>query len=253
MRGPVIDPTPRSRPLSEPERRAYELGRRKYARGDLDGALAEFRRFLRTRRGFADVHYMVGTLLERKSNLPAAVRSLEVALKLNPSYVEALLALASLSEQRGDFERSRLLAERARALSGPSGGGIDPTTRAKLANMQAELGDAFRQAGELRDAVDAYRRALARCPHFHDVRYRLGLALRELGRPDAALTEFRRVLRGNPRFLEAAVQRAVTLYSLGRTEVARAQLREVLLEDPQRDDARMYLRLMEPPAPPRDS
>jgi tetratricopeptide (TPR) repeat protein len=251
--GPAIDATPRSRPLSAPERRAYELGRRKYARGDVDGALDEFRRFLHTRRGFADVHYMVGTLLERKSDLPGATRSLEYALKLNPGYIEALLALASLSEQRGDFERSRRLAERAHSLLGPDRGGVDPTTAAKLANMQAELGDAFREAGELRDAVDAYRRALARCPEFHDIRYRLALALRELGRPDAALTELRRVLHGNPRFLEAAVQRAVTLYSLGRTDVARAQLREVLIEDPEREDARMYLRLLDPPRPPRDS
>ena len=196
---------------------------------------------------------MVGTLLERKSDLQAATRSLERALQLNPGYVEALLALASLSEQRGDFDRSRVLAERAHAHMGPTQGAIDPTTRAKLANMQAELGDAFREAGELRDAVDAYRKALERCPHFHDVRYRLAIALRELGRPDAALTELRKVLRGNPRFLEAAVQRGVTLYSLGRTEEARAQLRDVLREDPERNDARMYLRLLSTPAAPRDS
>jgi tetratricopeptide (TPR) repeat protein len=238
-----------SGPLTESERRAYELGRRRYLSGDLDGALEEFDRFLRTRRGFADVHYMVGTLLERKRELPAAIRSLEEALALNPGYVEALLALASFREQQGDFDRSRELTERAHALLGPTRGGLDSTTRAKLANLQAELGDAFREAGVLRDAVDAYRKALDRCPQFHDVRHRLAIALRELGRPDAALTEFRRVLQGNPRFLAASVQLAVTLYSLGRSEEACAQLRGVLAEDPARDDARMYLRILGAPPP----
>jgi tetratricopeptide (TPR) repeat protein len=243
-------PDPRStRPLSQAERRAYELGRRGWLRGDVDAGLAELRTLLRTRAGFADVHYMVGTLLERRGDLPGAMRSLEAALQLNPAYVEALLALASLCEQQGDFERCRALTERAQSRLRPEEGGLDPTTCAKLANLQAELGDALREAGELRDAVDAYRKALQRCPDFHDVRHRLALTLRDVGRPDTALAELRRVLRGNPHFLEAAVQLGVTLYSLGRSDEAREALGRVLERDPGREDAAMYLRLLGPGAP----
>jgi tetratricopeptide (TPR) repeat protein len=238
-----------TRPLSEAERRAYELGRRGWLRGDAEVALSELRSLLRTRAGFADVHYMVGTLLERRGDLAGATRSLEAALQLNPGYVEALLALASLCEQQGDFERCRELTERAQGRLRPEEGGLDPVTRAKLANLQAELGDAFREAGCLGDAVDAYRKALQRCPEFHDVRHRLALTLRDVGRPDAALAELRRVLRGNPHFLEAAVQLGVTLYSLGRSDAAREQLEAVLARDPDREDARMYLRLLSPGTP----
>lgn len=186
----------------------------------------------------------MATLLERKGDLESASQHLHEALHQNPAYIEALLALASLYERKGDFDRSRDLASRAADLAGPARGRIDPTTRAKLANMQAELADAYREAGELREAVAGYRKALERCPHFHDVRFRLGVALREAGQPDAACAEFRRVIRANPAFRDATVQLGLTLYGLGRSPEAVEQWREVLREEPDRQDARMYLRLV---------
>ena len=136
------------------------------------------------------------------------------------------------------------LGERAGSVGRAQSGVIDPTTRAKLANLEAELADAYREAGELRDAVDGYRRALSRCPHFHDVRYRLASALRDAGRPDAARAEFERVIEANPAFLEAQVQLGVTLYSLGRTREARTRWEAVLERDPGHKDASMYLRMV---------
>lgn len=231
-------------PLSATERRTYELGRRRYAEGDPEGALAAFRKFLATRPTYADVHYMVGTLFERRDELDAAAESWREALRLNPSYIEALLALASLHEREGDFEMSRQLTERAGTVGQAASGRVDPTTRAKLANLEAELADAYRDAGEWRAAIDGYRRSLARCPHFHDVRFRLALALREAGRPDAALSEFLRIRDANPAFLEARVQTGVTLYSLGRTREAVSHWEAVLASDAGHREARMYLRLV---------
>lgn len=235
--------------MTRAERRLYEVGRRRYAQGDGEGALAAFREFLSTRPTYADVHYMMGTLLERRNELDAAAESFREALRLNPSYVEALLALATLYERRGDFDSSRQLAERAGSVGVATSGRVDPTTRAKLANLQAELADAYREAGELRDAIDGYRKALSRCPHFHDLRYRLALTLREAGRPDAALVELRRVIDANPSFHEAQVQLGVTLYSLGRGPEAVGCWKQVLVDDPADRDARMYLRLVAPQAP----
>ena len=230
--------------LTASERHDYEVGRRRYERGDWDGALESLRRFLETRREFADVHYMVGTLLEHADELGPAADSLREALRLNPAYTEAMVALSSIYERSGEFARSRALAERVAQLALPSAGAIDATTRGKLANLEAELGDAYREAGQLQDAVAAYRKALDRCPTFHDIRYRLGITLREAGLPDRALAEFSRVRRGNPSFLDAIVQTGVTLYTLGRTSEAIAEWRLVLERDPLRADARMYLRMV---------
>ena len=70
---------------------------------------------------------MVGILEERRGRDDAAITSLGEAVRINPAYAEALLALASLHERRGDFDRSRELAERASQLSRSSGEGLDPT------------------------------------------------------------------------------------------------------------------------------
>ena len=230
--------------MTPAERRSYQRACRSFERGDDAVALSEFSRLLETRRGYADLHYKVGVLQERRDDLDSAERSLREALRINPRYAEALLALASVYERQGDFAGSREVAERARAVLRPVDGGLDVTTRGKLANLQAGLGDAFHQAGELREAIEAYRKALDRCPDFHDIRLRLGIALREAGLPDQALAEFRRTLRGHPAFLDAAVELGLTLYTLGRSEEAIREWTSVVERDSTRDDARMYLRLV---------
>jgi tetratricopeptide (TPR) repeat protein len=231
-------------PLSDAERRCYEIGRRRWERGEREGALRAFERLLETRREFADVHYMVGTLREQADDLPAAAESLREALRLNPAYAEAMVALASIYERLGEFARSRALAERVAQQALPSAGALDATTRGKLANMEAQLADAYRAAGALPDAIEAYRKALDRCPTFHDIRFRLAITLREAGFPDRALAELARVRRANPDLLDAAVQAGLTLYTLGRSEEALAEWRGVLERDRTREDARMYLRMV---------
>jgi len=237
---------PDSPPLTSSERRAYALGRRSFERGDDETALTQLRNLLRTRQGFADVHYMLGVLLERGDEPAAAARCLTRALRINPDYAEARLALASLYERQGNYERSREITEHARVRSAASQGALDPTTRGKLANLQAALGDAYREAHEPQEAIEAYRKALDRCPDFHDIRLKLGIALREAGLPNRALAEFHRIQRSHPEWLDATVQAGLTLYSLGRTEDARREWTAVLKKDPGRRDARMYLRLVRP-------
>jgi tetratricopeptide (TPR) repeat protein len=230
--------------LAPSERRDYELGRRCYERGEWEPALDALRRFLEKRRDYADVHYMVGTSLEHTGDLGAAAGNLREALRLNPAYAEAMVALASIYERMGEFERSRALAERVAKLARPGAGALDATTRGKLANLEAELADAYRAAAAFPDAIEAYRKALDRCPGFHDIRYRLAVTLREAGLPDQALAELARVRRGNPDFLDASVQIGLTLYTLGRCDEAEAEWRGVVERDRLREDARMYLRMV---------
>lgn len=231
-------------PLSPAERRLYRLGVRSFERGDDDSALAQLSELALTRDGFADVHYMLGVLHERRNDVGTASRCLTRALRINPHYAEALLALAAVSERQGDFERSQQITERARSHGPAPDGRVDATTRGKLANLQAALGDAYREAGELREAIEAYRKALDRCPTFHDIRMRLASALREAGLPQQALAELERVLRVSPGLHDAAVQIGVVQYSLGRSDEAVAQWQAVLAQDPGRGDAAMYLRLL---------
>ena len=225
----------------------------------MEAALHHLGRLVGTRNGFADVHYMLGLLHERRGDLPAAARCLERAIQINPDYAEAVLALGSVYEQRNEYERARALAGSLRVVgpADPAGSGddakanatparheraLDPTTQGKLANLQAAVGDAYREAGELRDAIDAYRRALERCPQFHDIRHRLGSALREAGLPGQAVAELRRVLRSAPDHLASAVQLGLAYYGMGRLDEAVREWAAALARDPGRADALLYLR-----------
>jgi tetratricopeptide (TPR) repeat protein len=103
----------------------------------------------------------------------------------------------------------------------------------------ARSADAYCEVGDFREAVEAYRKALERCPTFHDIRQRLGMALREAGLGSQALEEF------NPTYLDAAVQLGLTLYTMGRSREAIAEWKRVLNRDPSRESARMYLNLLD--------
>lgn len=226
------------------DREIFLLGQRAFERGDVAAALEHFDRLIAHDVHFADVHCMIGRIREGRGDLEGALTHLREAIRLNPSYVEALLALATLHERRGEFDRAQGYAERASQLSRPTAGGLDPTTRGKLANQQADLADALVEAGERRDAIEQYRGALERCPTFHDIRHRLGRTLREAGLPAQAASEFQRILRLQPQLLDSQIQLGLTWYSMGRTGDAIAEWEAVLEKDPSRDEARMYLRLV---------
>ncbi len=229
---------------SASERELLQQGRRAFEHGDDATALRCLERLVESGLRFADVHYMIGIVHERHGDLDAAAASLREAIRINPAYVEALVALASVCESQGDFAESQGHAERAGRLCRASAGGLDPTTRGKLANQQAALADALAQAGLRREAIDQFRQALERCPTFLDVRHRLGVTLREAGLPFQALQEFERILDAHPGLVESRVQLGLTCYAMGRTADAIQAWQQVLALDPTRREAHMYLRLV---------
>ncbi|MBK7951251.1 MAG: tetratricopeptide repeat protein [Deltaproteobacteria bacterium] len=229
---------------SQTDRQNLEQGRRAFERGDDEGALESLERVVASGLRFADVYYRIGIVHERRGELESAATSLREAIRINPAYVEALLALASVCERGGDYDQARGLAERAGQLARPGAGGLDPTTRGKLANQQAALADALVSAGLHREAIEHYRQALDRCPIYHDIRHRLGVALREAGLPFQAVLEFERILDVRPELVESRIQLGLTCYAMGRSDEARKAWRQVLAVDPTRREAAMYLRLV---------
>jgi tetratricopeptide (TPR) repeat protein len=219
--------------------------RQAFERGDDEAAERGLTRLVGSGLPFADVHYMLGLVHERRGDLDAASARLKDALRINPGYVEAHLALASVCEQRGDFAQSEQHAIRAGQLARPGDGGLDPTTRGKLTNQQAALADALAEAGLQREAIEQYRQALERCPTFHDIRHRFAVALREAGLPFQAMQELQRILDVHPGLVESRIQLGLTCYAMGRIDEARRTWQAVLEDSPMQREARMYLRLVD--------
>lgn len=80
----------------------------------------------------------------------------------------------------------------------------------------AQLGEEYRRAGQLADAVDTCRTGLTTHPEYVSARVTLGRALLALGRLDEAIVELRQVLATAPENLAATRSLADALRLHGR-------------------------------------
>ena len=119
-----------------------------------------------------------------------------------------------------------------------------PFARGKIANMHADLGDAYSALGLQTEAIREYERALSLCPSFVDIRTKLALVLRDTGRVEEASRVFSEVKQANPRYLPARLHLGVTLYSQGKSAEAAAEWEAVLALDPTNASAKMYLQMV---------
>ncbi|HZU84702.1 MAG TPA: tetratricopeptide repeat protein [Polyangiaceae bacterium] len=239
--------------MDEHTKQLLLLGREHYQKRELEKAEQMLRQVLEVHDRLADVHEMLGVICHTRGNFVEAEHHFERALSINPAYTEAALNLAVTYNDRGKYEAARQVYARIRGTpSGPIQG-LDPFARGKIANMHAEVGQAYADAGLVREAVTEYEKAVALCPQFADLRTRLGLLLRELNDLPRAREQYEAAVDARPAYVPARVQLGVTLLALGETEAAAEQWRRVLELEPDNVRAKMYLRLLDAAQEPASS
>jgi tetratricopeptide (TPR) repeat protein len=231
-------------------RELVALGKEHFQRGDYSLAAGHLEQVAARGAKFADVHHMLGVIYHHLGEFEPAQRAFEKALQINPDYIEAALNLAIVCNDLGQYERAQAVygdaIQRARSPQKRDPNGdepLDPYTRGKIANLHAAVGDGYLSVRRPNDAASEYRRALALCPTFVDLRLKLAHALQEAADVDAALAEFRLAVQHAPAYLPARVALGTALYSGGKLDEALAQWEEVLRIDPQHRTAGMYLKL----------
>jgi len=105
------------------------------------------------------------------------------------------------------------------------------THHAPRAEVHNKEGLAFQFQGDLQEAIESYRRALAISPDYAEAHYNLGTVLESKGMITEAISHFEKATDINPRFTEA--KKRLGLY--GRGELAPFSSTEVL------DQALAYL------------
>jgi tetratricopeptide (TPR) repeat protein len=221
------------------------LGRGFYEKKQFDEAERYLVQVVDKNQSFADVYNMLGNIYHEGGHFGRAQRCFETALRLNPAYTEAALNLAVIYNDMGKYAQSREVYGRALERQQNAPQGVDPFVMGKIANMYADIGDVYRSAGLLNDAINEYQRALQLGPKFVDIRLKLADALRDGGQVELAVAEFQKIFQSNPEFLLARVNYGITLFSMGKRLEAATEWKGVLAKDPAHKGAAMYLRFVD--------
>ena len=230
--------------MDEQTKQLLLLGREHYQRREFEKAEEALREVLERDERVADVHDMLGIIFHSRGNLSAAERHFERALAINPGYTEAALNLAVTYNDRGRYDAARQLYARFKTQRPGAPAGLDPFARGKIANMHAEVGEAYADADMLREAVQEYEKAIVLCPHFADLRTRLGSLFRAQNDLTHARAQFEAAIETRPSYVPARMQLGVTLLSLGESAAAVEEWRRVLEIEPDNARAKMYLRVV---------
>src|ERR1017187_385490 len=230
--------------MDEHTKQLLLLGREHYQKREFEKGEALLRQVLDKNDRLADVHDMLGVICHTRGNFAQAEHHFERALAINPSYTEAALNLAVTYNDRGKYEAARQVYTRIRGTPGGSVPGLDPFARGKIANMHAEVGQAYADAGLPREAILEYEKAVGLCPQFADLRTKLGMLLRELNELPRARHQYEAAIEARPNYVPARIQLGITLLSQGEADKAREQWDKVLELEPDNARAKMYLRMM---------
>lgn len=219
-------------------------GREAYKRGDLVNAERALTEAIeKGAKDFADVHHLLGVVYHSWGLYAKARGAFESALQINPHYTEAAMNLSITYNDLGRYtEAQEVLAQ----VVGDRDQALDLLSRAKIANMHAAVGDAYRSAGLPAEAAIEYERALGLCARFVDIRSRRAAALAEASRPDEAIVELKKAVADNPHYVPALLQLGLLLHAQGDTAGAREALEQVLRLKPGHERAATYLRMLEP-------
>jgi len=218
------------------------LGREHYEKREFEKAEYLLKQVVDKTDRFADVFDMLGVIAHSKGDFAKAEECFEKAIQLNPNYTEAQLNLMVTYNDLGKYDAAREIYSNIRSRDAGDRR-ADPFAKGKIANMHAEISQAYQDAGMTIQAIEELEKAVGLCPGFADLRTRLGILLRDTGDAARAREEFEAAKKANPKYLQGRLALGVLFLSAGDRDEAKAEFNAVLEHDPDNKSAQMYLRI----------
>ncbi|GAB5545967.1 MAG: tetratricopeptide repeat protein [Sandaracinaceae bacterium] len=230
--------------MDERTKQLLSLGREHYEKREFDKAEHYLRQVLeRDEVKFADVYNMMGVIHHDRGRFEEAQGCFEESLKINPNYTEAALNLAVTYNDLGRYDEAKKIYKAALSRGEESPGQLDPFVKGKIANLHAEVAQAYVDAGMPADAMHELRKAILLCPTFADLRLRLANLYRQTGDLDAARFELEEAVNAKDGYVPAHVALGVVLLAQNKKDKAMERWRQALAIDPENKAAAMYLRM----------
>jgi tetratricopeptide (TPR) repeat protein len=200
--------------------------------GHADEAIKEIKAILAVDPALAEGHLLLGMAyrMQGSGDLTGEAKAEFVqALTLKPDLVPARMYLAQLYL---DLGRAGSATETLNA------GLLEQPGRPEFLAL---LGEAERQRGNPRRAVELIRQALQANESFAQGRYYLGLALADLGQRAEAIKELERVVQSGPKVADAYLALGTVYVDAARLDDAVQVLLQGTAIDPSRADVRIAL------------
>lgn len=234
--------------MDDETKQAMALAREFYEKREYDHAEQQLLKVVDATRGFADIQNMMGVIHHDRGRLEEARDCFEAALRLNPAYTEASLNLAVTYNDLGNYAEAQRVYRGAVAHDGTTAEAVDPYAKGKIANLHAELAQAYLDVDLPNEAVQEYRNAIRLCPDFADLRVKLAHVYRQTGDHSAARFELGEAMRVKPEYMAARIELGVLFLISGQRQKAVTEWEEVLKREPDNKSAKMYLRMaLDPP------
>lgn len=198
------------------------VARERFAARDYRGAALLLASAINSGQAYADTHHLLGLCYALIEQREEALRSFDDALRLNPRYVEAHLNRAIVLGHLGRVGEAESALAHAQELGKPDASGFPTVVANRLANMHAELGRAYREAGGLAAAITQFQSALSMRPSFADLRLELARTLLDAGKPAEAGQELDLILQTRPDWLDAMLLRGLAAYLAGDLDQAKS-------------------------------
>ncbi|HTQ39598.1 MAG TPA: tetratricopeptide repeat protein [Pirellulales bacterium] len=137
------------------------------------------------------IHYNLGVAYKDTGEPVRAREQFEQAVKLFPSYVDAIYGLGILCAENADFQGAINYYKRALELDSNN------------AEVHNNLGFALNQLGNPQEAFEHFKKAVELKPDLAKARNNLGIVLAQKGQIQEAITEFESAIRVDPNLAEA--------------------------------------------------
>ncbi len=226
--------------MDQGTRDLVELGRQHYLKREYHRAMEYLDQVLERNGRYADVYNMLGVIRHDQGRLEEAQAAFEEAMAINPDYTEAALNLSVIYNAMGRYAEAKRIYVAVNERTEAGVGGVDTFAKGRIANMHAEVAEAYRSCGLLGEAIAELDRALLLCPEFLDLRCRQARFQADQGDVAGAQGTLRDVLAVDDSFVPALLGLGLLCLGKGEASVARDHFEQVLRIEPGHQVGEVY-------------